>query len=644
VRSTAVQTNRKEYRMNRIKGVFAALCLAAVVGIVPQSQAQTVELMIAGSSAMWQTMALGAYNNGTSLVAGGGATFHYTNTTASGGKFSLTDTRSTTATVDTGNVWIVWDSASPKHVWAYINVDSVLGNRCYFAAPKCSASAPGGVIPAVGNQITVWPDTSTDTAPPADVAALFTAGSVGLNAAATDIRPEDAAFAQCRVNSTLGASTAGGANSDGLDGLGYNTNNLAGVCPVFAASTAQAKGVGNAILSGYPASTSKANVLAFNLSGKDPITGTTLPATYTVTAVGAAPIVFITARTGALKNLRTATEQQLQQVFSGTNCNASAFGLPAGNINIFLREPLSGTYNTTEATVMRYPTTYTENAITGTAVAGLSMETNVGANNPLAGGAGTCSGGGQRFRAIGTGEEVKSVLNSNAAATFPTAQDGIGFAFFSYGNVSSIANSLSYGYVALDGVDPIFQAYGLQTIDPGQPNTDGALPAQANLPAVCSTGFPCSEDAIWGNGFSFPNLRNGTYRSWSLLRLVSTGTANAAVTTLVNASNKYVVINTPDYVSYKAVTALGSLGKNVADLGLKLVRSHYQQYDGASVKLGTAATVADTCNVPEKGGDMGGLIIPTTIGVTTEKRCSIVQHGTADGALAPAIRPGPAVN
>jgi hypothetical protein len=82
----------------------------------------------------------------------------------------------------------------------------------------------------------------------------------------------------------------------------------------------------------------------------------------------------------------------------------------------------------------------------------------------------------------------------------------------------------------------------------------------------------------------------------------------------------------------------------VADLGLKLVRSHYQQYDGASVKLGTAATVADTCNVPEKGGDMGGMIIPTTIGVTTEKRCSIVQHGTADGALAPAIRPGPAVN
>lgn len=623
--------------MNRIKCVFAALCLAAVVGIVPQSQAQTVKVMIAGSSAMWQTLALGAYNNGTSIVSGGGTTFHYTGSA----NFNLTDSRSTVATVDTGAIWIVWDSASPANVWAYIKVDSVVGNRCYFARPACTVSIAS--FPAVGNTIKVWPDTSTDTLPPTAIQNLFTVASQPVSVAATDIRPEDAAFAQCRVNSALGASAAGGANSDGLDGLGYNTNNAAGVCPVFATGTAQSKGVGNAILSGYPASTAKANVLAFNITGKDPITNTTVPA-YTVTAVGAAPIAFITAKTGALKNLNNATEQQLQQVFSGTNCDASAFGLPAGNINVFLREPLSGTYNTTEATVMRYPTHYTEGTLAGSPVAGLSMEKNVGSNNPLAGQAGTCSGGGQRFRAIGTGEEVKSVQNSNTAATFPTAQDGIGFTFFSYGNVSSIANNTSYGYITLDGVDPIFQSYGAgQSIDPGQPSGSGVIPGQANLPAVCTTGFPCSEDAIWGNGFSFPNLRNGTYRSWSLLRLVATGIPNTNAIALVNASQKYVVINTPDYVPFKAVSAVGSLGKTVADLGLKLVRSHYQQYDGANVKLGTFATVADTCNVPEKGGDMGGMIIPTTIGVTTEKRCSMVQSSLPDGSLGPVVRPGAVV-
>jgi hypothetical protein len=633
----AVQNNQKEYRMKRIKFVFAALCLAVVVGIVPQSQAQTVKVMMAGSSALWQTLALGAYNNGTSIVTGGGTTFHYTSST----NFNLTDSRSTTATVDTGAIWIVWDSAATPNVWAFIKVDSVVGNRCYFARPACTVSAAS--FPAVGNAIKVWPDTSTDTLPPASVQALFATAAQSVNVAATDIRPEDAAFAQCRVNSALGASTAGGANSDGLDGLGYNSNNASGVCPVYSAATAQSKGVGNAIVSGYPASTSKANVLAFNITGKDPITNTAVPA-YTVTAVGAAPIVFITAKTGALKNLNNASEQQLQQVFSGTNCNANAFGLPSGAINVFLREALSGTYNTTEATVMRYPTLYAEGTLAGSKVAGLSMETHVGSNNPLAGQAGTCSGGGQRFRAIGTGEEVKSVLNSNAASTFPSAQDGIGFAFFSYGNVSSIANNASYGYITLNGVDPIFQNFGATDIDPGQPTTGGMLPAQANLPAgPCPTGFPCSEDAIWGNGFSFPNLRNGTYRSWSLLRVVATGTANTNAVALVNASNKYVVVNTPDYVPYKAITATGSLGKSVADLGLKLVRSHYQQYDGANVKLGTFATVADTCNVPEKGGDMGGWIIPTTIGVVLEKRCSNVQTSLPDGSLGSAIRPGAVV-
>jgi len=136
--------------------------------------------------------------------------------------------------------------------------------------------------------------------------ALLDAGIVRLRpvlitVGATDIRPEDAAFAECRVNSKIGASTMGGANSDKLDGLGYNTLNLPGVCPTYAAGTAQSKGVGTPIKSGYPgaAATDAANVLAFNLGGHDPITNTAVTPGYVVTAVGAAPIVFVTAKTGA---------------------------------------------------------------------------------------------------------------------------------------------------------------------------------------------------------------------------------------------------------------------------------------------------------------------------------------------------------
>jgi hypothetical protein len=121
--------------------------------------------------------------------------------------------------------------------------------------------------------------------------------------------------------------------------------------------SAAADYVGTPIKSGYPGSTGQANVLSFNIKGKDPISGTTIPA-FSVVEVGATPIVFITERASVLANLTNASEQQLQEAFSGTNCDASAFGLPAGGIGIFLREPLSGTYNTTEATVMRHPTVY----------------------------------------------------------------------------------------------------------------------------------------------------------------------------------------------------------------------------------------------------------------------------------------------
>jgi len=604
--------------MSRIKTLFAVALMAAVAVAVPQAQAQNFNVVLAGSSALWQTLALGAYNDGTcsTLITGcTGNTFHWT----SGGNVGLVDSRVTPVNVDNGTIWVVWDSAATPNVWVFDKVDSVVGTRCYFAAPKCVVTAAASVFSAPGaNAIStvLW---GADTNLPASIQAVLAGGALSVTAAATDIRPEDAAFAACRVNSALGASTVGGGSSDGLDGLGYNTNNKAGVCPTYAPSTAAAKGLGKAILSGYPGSTSAANVLAFNLSGRDPITNTALPGSFTATQVGAAPIVFIIERDkGQLTNLKNATEQQLQAAFSGANCDASAFGLAAGAINVYLREPLSGTMNTTEATVFRYPTVYP------TPVLGKSQETGVGSNNPLK--QLPCTAGGKRTRAIGTGEEVKSVLNSGA--NYGT--DGIGYTFFSYGNIGSIANNVNYGYIQLNGVDPIFASYGAgTTIDPGQPSGNGVLPL--NTPCGSGTAaFPCSENQIWGNGFSFPNLRNGTYRAWSLLRVVSTGTANTAVVALANASNKYVVTSVPDYVPAKAVTGVSG----ITELGLKLLRSHYVQKDGSGKQLGRPAG-----NVPETGGDMGGMIIPTSIGATTEKQLQIVQSSDADGSYGPVVRP-----
>jgi hypothetical protein len=539
--------------------------VTAIVSVVPQAHAQTSKVILSGSSAMWQSMALAAYKSGACVSGGTAPCFHYT-----GSNFNLADGRPTvkggSTAVDTGNVWIVWDSAAPVNVWAFIKVDSGVGDRCYFAQPHCNINI--SAFPAAGNLIssTLWGDSSSDTTPPSTVSALFTSGTLLVNGAATDIRPEDALFATCRSNSVLGGGT------DGLAGLGYGAN-ASGVCPVFGAALADLQG--SDILSAYPASTSTAHVLAFNISGKDPFTGTAIP-TFQTASVGAAPVIFITQRSSALRTVTNATDAELQAAFGGSNCNADAFGAPSATIQVYQREPLSGTMNTTEYSVFRY-----------WAKTGVSQETGVAAANPLAK---ACTSGGKRFRAIGTSEEVKSVLNS----VTNNGTDGIGYTFFSYGNVSTIADSASYGYLTLDGIDGIFHKYGT-TIDPGQPSIAGALPSTATLPAACAASFPCAESEIWSGNLSFPNLRNGSYRAWSTLRLVSNGTAFTNATLLATGSQTYVVSTVPDYVP--------ALKVGTTDPGLALLRSHYTQEGVAPVNVATTG---------DKGGDAGGCILTTT--------------------------------
>ncbi len=559
--------------MTRLKSIFAVLLLTAIVGIVPQAQAQTVKIVIAGSSAMWQSMGLAAYKGNATqglCVSGGTAPcFHYT-----AKNFNLSDTRPTVkggaTAVDLGNVWVVWDSAATTNVWVYIKVDSVVGTRCYFAQPHCFINI--SAVPAPANLIaaSLWGDNSVDSALPANVASLFTSGNLLVTAAATDIRPEDGLFAQCRANSTLGGG------SDGLAGLGYGVN-ASGVCPVFGADLAHLDGTD--ILSASPGSTSTAHVLAFNISGKDPFTNTTIPAA-TTTSVGAAPIIFITQRTGALSTVTDVTDAQLQAAFSGANCDASAFGAPASPIQVYLREPLSGTMNTTEYTVFRYPDR-----------SGASQETGVAAQNPLSK---PCTSGGSRYRSIGTGEEVGLVKNSTT--NFGT--DGIGYTFFSYGNVSSIADSASYAYLTLNGIDGIWHKYGT-SIDPGQP-APGQLPSATDLPATCVGGFPCAEKLIWSGNLSFPNLRNGSYRAWSILRVVSSGTPLAVAKLLATGAQSYAANSVPDFVPAVKVGKTGP--------GLALLRSHYTQEGVAPVNVATTG---------DKGGDAGGCILSSTGVVAT---------------------------
>ncbi len=604
--------------MSLMKSIFVVLLLTAVVSIVPQAQAQTVEVTLAGSSGAWQALGVGTYNYCIKTY-GAANCFHWTS--PSNG-VNLTDTRVTPVNNDPGTLWVVWDgtAASATRVWSDNKIDTIVGNRCFWAQPHCNENATAANLAGNSNaQIasSIW---GADTALPANLVSLFQNGTV-INALASDTRPEDAAFESCRVNSALGAGSYGGAASDGLDGLGYNPNNAApGAC--VGTGLAQANYVGTQIKSAYPSSTSVANVLAFSITGKDPISGTTIPAATTV-EVGADAVLFFFARgKGQLSGLTNVTPQQLQQAFSGTNCDASAFGLPSNPIGIFLREPLSGTYTTAELEVFRGESAY--DGTGGGGVLGLSQETNVGSNNPLNNQSGTClSGSGGRYRGVGNGEIVNWVKNTDSGSPY-LGIDGIGYQFFSFGNVSKFAGNSAYGYATLNNVDPIFASYGPQIstgnpLDPAQPNPAGTMPGSGTAwTAACPTGLPCPEKNIWAGGLSFPNLRNGSYKAWTVIRVAAYNSPAATLTNLKNlvkGAQVSFVDDVPDMVP-----AVKTVGTSATDPGLLLVRSHFQQYDGSGVTIGAAPVNKPTA---EKGGDAGGYVYvcptATTCPTTTQE-------------------------
>lgn len=562
--------------MSRMKFLCTVILLTGIAAMAPRAGAQaTLKVMIAGASGAWQALGVGTYKDGACPTGSAAGCRHYTN-----GSFSLTDTRPTLpafgqpAVTDGGAIWIVWDNANADptcatscNVWAYIKVDSIVGNRCYFARPRCVVTSPSP-FPAPSNSIAaaIW---GADTAPPAPVQALFTTGR-SVSVASTEIRPEDALFAQCRINS------AAGGGSDGVNGLGLGVN-ASGVCPAFGSNYAHLAGTD--LVSAYPGSTSTAHPLAFNISGKDPFSGTAITPAFSTVNVGAYPLIFITNRQGALANVKDATLQQLQAAFSGADCRGSVFsGGAATAINVYSREPLSGTMNTAEYSALRLPRDSSGNYDT---VNGSSQEIGLTGIEPVNGVA--CGAGGKRYQPIGTGEEVNFVKNSNTNF----GVDGIGYAFFSYGNVSGIASNANYAYLTINGVDPLFHVYG-STYDPGEAANPGNLPGVADLPAACAGGFPCTEAQIWKGGESFPNLRNGSYRQWAMIRLVGDGAALTNAKALVTSTQASVVSKVPDFVP---------AAPSAPDKGLQLLRSHYTQ----------SSVVPN--NTTEKGGEEGGCIL-----------------------------------
>src|SRR5262249_14148030 len=151
--------------------------------------------------------------------------------------------------------------------------------------------------------------------------------------------------------------------------------------------------------------------------------------------------------------------------------------------------------------------------------------------------------------------------------------DSIGYTFFSFGNVAAVAGASGVGrYVTLDGVDGINNTYA-----------SGVLP-------TCTAPCPATP------GSTFPHLRDGSYRAWSILRLVPDQTdpnfTNAQ--TLVTAAQNGINATVPDFVPFVATPD--------GDPGMTYYRSHFKQ-TGAT--MGTISN-GNPGQATENGGDVGG--------------------------------------
>ena len=602
--------------MTRLKTLVAAVVTAAIAAVVPVT-AQTVHVAGAGSSAQFLSAAIGAdtlglaqpgvglpniaanpsncNTNGQALT-----TYHYSAKNAA----YVVDARSSQINPEKGNLWVVWtascsdSTASVTDIWLDVSVDSTVGVRAVLAQETTGSGAQIGVITppaAAGNLVSpssLYPDNNSDVALPSSVYSVIgtgitnaTVGSdVHVNVGLTDIRPEDALFATTRALNNFTAT---------LTGLGYRL--------ISTNST-----LGKTILSGQSGSTAGATPEAFALGGgTDPFNAITVPAVKTI-PVGAAPIVFAFNNgsatlgnyptnlvTGITGNGTAGGPYSLANLFDGTTkCDTTnpAFGGFSGttvNVNLLLREPLSGTMNTTEYSLFRTTGNTSDSQEKGVSGSGAGFP-----KNPLS--ALACvGGGGSRSRVIGTGEAVSAIQ---------TQANVLGYFFWSFANASKFNGSSTVNYMDLDGVDPL-----------------GGIGSSGNVFPNCTTSCPAS---LWTGNKSFPTLRDGTYGAWSLYRWVaySSNTDPIGPAALAQAAQDAIDTTVADYVPF--YTAKGGIG-GVSD-GLDVYHSHFTDVVPSGTcgpscvhvvgknGVATAKNATDNGNTlgggTETGGDVGGVI------------------------------------
>jgi len=342
-------------------------------------------------------------------------------------------------------------------------------------------------------------------------------------------------------------------------------------------------------------------------------------------------------------------------------------GVGAGNpVQVLQREELSGTYNTFEFNAIRTmtgssnpfkgqqtisATNWVSDALSSQEFNNYpALNYNSGSGCPAGGttvpdgstncgdplyqitttSSSACGAGGWKARAIGTGELVNALVNKNAQQTSGSSifvNDGLGYAFWGYGNVSALCAGQTSGsgfdtcsqylghYLTVDAIDPLFSSEG--GADNGE-NVAGAY----NLPQcnLKPTG------TLSCGALPFTHIKDGKYPIWTLLGLVTfnqkTGQTipPGVVAMVANAENEAGGgKNIDDFVPL--LTNI-NLTTYTGDLNLGVLRSHYIQSavnpaDGISgcsgvftgIPIGhNTSTASNPVCLGDAGGDVGGSV------------------------------------
>lgn len=538
----------------KIKPIAFAVALAAFLGLIPSAFAQTVVFNAAGSTAAYNAFALaGIWGSGSAppgpcgsniWTQKNGATAHDNRNPFTSPANSIPDS--------TGTVWVEWDnSTSPTVVCAYIAVDSAVGQRVFMANPRGQLNLPTGFTcsapPAGQNKVPGLTDSVMTTAVCNAIFGANGASSTCLtgtkcvfNAAPTDIRPEDALWATERTYDTLPSPYSCGPHET----LGY--------------SPGPAPNVGVNIDSAFD--TTFVTPALFALSGSDPITGNQVQS-WVTSDIGAQSLLVLvnisdTSSNGLgstqLKNILT---WQVGDVFDGT-ASTTEFIVPGASLtsvtplHALQREPLSGTYNTFEYdAVAAAPANASQEC-------GVTNPTGGSPDNPLD--LTNSSTGGTRQRVIGNGQMISEL---------ETVEDGIGYGFFSFGNVAPLVGLGKY--LTVNAEDPLYT-------NGGNPNGVGALP-------TCTTP-PCK--------LSFPNIANGTYPLWNVLRVTTAFPQPSGITTLLSDAELQAKNEVSDFLP----------------VPLTVLRSHFTD----PLQTNTPANGLLCAGETQVGGDMGGLVLTVT--------------------------------